>query len=65
MTSKNIMDYAASFSNPPKGYGLEIGLQAGKYRGEVISEVMKEGKTFEEAAIIAERKVIEKFGQPK
>ena len=64
---KNLMSYAASPSNPPKGYGsIENGLAVIAYRNERFKELdWPRSISYEEAAAIIEKEIIEKFGKPK
>lgn len=65
---KNLMSYAASSRNPPKGYGsIEAGMQALAYRGERLKhwrKVFNSDIYTDQCFINAEADVIAKFGQP-
>lgn len=65
---KNIMAYAASSKNPPKGYGsIEAGMQALAYRSERLKywkQTLCVDVYTDECFINAERDVVAKFGQP-
>lgn len=65
---KNLMSYAASSRNPPKGYGsIEAGMQALAYRSERLKwwkTTLKVDVYTDQCFINAEADVIAKFGQP-
>lgn len=62
---KNLMSYAASMTNPPKGYGsIETGMKVAKYRGERVAFYQKSGKDYATAATLAQSDVVKKFGNP-
>lgn len=61
----DLMSYAASPSNPPKGYkSLEIGLKAGKLRGDLFRQYIGEGLSLEDAATRADAAVVGTYGKP-
>lgn len=66
--AQNIMGYAASMKNPPKGYGsIESGMKVAKLRSERLSYWAKQiggGKYTEDVFANAERDVIAEFGRP-
>lgn len=65
---KNIMSYAASQRNPPKGYGsIEAGLTVLAYRSERLKYWAKEignGLYTDQVFINTQKDVIAKFGEP-
>lgn len=63
---KNLMSYAASVKNPPKGYGLEIGFKAAAYRTQRMKHwAEKTGKGYTpEVFVKVEQDIIAKFGHP-
>lgn len=63
---KNLMDYAASPTNPPKGYGLEGGIAIARYRNERLNDMdWPRSISYEDAVKIIEKEILEKFGAPK
>lgn len=64
---KNLMSYAASMSNPPKGYGtIDKAVAVIQYRSERFKELdWPRSISYEEAAAMIEKEIIEKFGKPK
>lgn len=63
---KNMMDFAASMKNPPKGYGLETGLKVAAYRSERMEHWAKQlGNGYcPEVFDRVEQDIIKKFGYP-
>lgn len=63
---KNLMDYAASMNNPPKGYGLETGFKVAAYRSQRMKHWAKKiGKGYcAEVFDKVEKDIIAKFGPP-
>lgn len=65
---KNLMSYAASSRNPPKGYGsIEAGLTVMAYRSERLKYWAKEignGLYTDEVFKKAHDEAIAKFGEP-
>lgn len=63
---KNPMAYAASMTNPPKGYGLETGLKVAAYRGQRMGYWAKQiGKGYcPEVFDRVEQDIIAEFGHP-
>lgn len=64
---RDLMSYAASQSNPPKGYGsIENGLAVAKYRSDRLVDLdWPRSISYEDAIVIVEREILEKFGAPK
>ena len=64
---EELMGYAASPSNPPKGYGtIDKAVAVIKYRNERFQELdWPRSISYEEAAAMIEKEIIEKFGKPK
>lgn len=60
----NLMAYAASQYNPPKGYG-EIGLDVALYRGARQRYYRNLGMDYVTAATKAHEDVIRKYGEAK
>lgn len=60
----NLMSYAASQHNPPKGYG-KIGLDVAMYRGDRQKYYKSKGDDYVTAATKAQEDVIKKYGAPK
>lgn len=60
----NLMSYAASQYNPPKGYG-KIGLDVAFYRGDRQAYYKSQGHDYVTAATLAQKDVIKKYGEPK
>jgi hypothetical protein len=65
---KDIMNYAASMKNPPKGYGsISAGLEVAKYRSDRMKywkEQIGNGSYTDEVFERADDDVISEFGQP-
>ena len=63
---KNSMAYAASMTNPPKGYGLETGFKVAAYRGQRMTYWSKQlGNGYcSEVFARVERDILAEFGQP-
>ena len=61
---KNLMDYCASPSNPPKGYPFSVALEVIKYRSEVWRDLKAKGLDIAEIQAGVESKVLERFGPP-
>ena len=60
-----LLSHAASQNNPPKGYGLEGGIQVIKFRNELFQNLnWPAAISYEEAAAIVEAEVIKRFGKP-
>mgnify|MGYP003440836454 CR=1 FL=1 len=60
----NIMSYAASQSNPPKGYG-KLGLDVAMYRGAQTRKYKLLGFDHAGAATLAHNDVLVKYGPAK
>lgn len=65
---KDIMNYAASNRNPPKGYGsIRAGMEVAKFRSERMKywkEQIGNGSYTDEVFERADDDVISEFGQP-
>lgn len=65
---KNLMGYAASAKNPPKGYGsIEAGMKVAAYRSKRMKYWAKRignGKYTEQVFANTENDVIAEFGKP-
>lgn len=64
----NIMTYAASMKNPPKGYGsIEAGMKVAAYRSKRLDYWAKQignGKYTDQCFINAEADVVAEWGNP-
>lgn len=65
---KDIMKFAASQKNPPKGYGsIKTGLEVAKYRSERMKywkQTLNVNEYTEQVFINADNDVIKKYGHP-
>jgi hypothetical protein len=65
---KDLMRYAASMKNPPKGYGsITAGLAVASYRSERMKywkEKVGNGSYTDEVFDIVEDEIVAKFGHP-
>lgn len=59
-----VIKHAASPSNPPKGYGLELGMIVAKFRGDRTMELRAQGVAIGEAMAQAQREITERWGNP-
>lgn len=60
-----LIDYAASYHNSPKTYGSTArGMEVAAYRAQRKQEYMRGGMDYSEAARMAEKNVINKYGAP-
>ena len=65
MQVSNLLSYAASLSNPPKGYGsIDKGLEVSEYRCTRLDYYMAQGHNYAQAATLAHRDVIARYGEP-
>ena len=65
MQVSKLMSYAASLSNPPKGYGsIDKGLEVSKYRNSKLDYYTAQGHNYAQAATLAHKDVIAKYGEP-
>lgn len=66
--SADVMSYAASNSNPPKGYGsISVGITVMSYRSERLKywkRLLGVAVYTEECFVNAEKDVLTKFGKP-
>lgn len=68
MIHKNLMSYAASMKNPPKGYGsIETGMKVAAFRSKRLDYWAKHvgnGKFTDEVFSLAEKDVVAEYGTP-
>jgi hypothetical protein len=67
MKTSNLMGYAASMTNPPKGYGsIESGLRVAAFRNKRLDHWAKEvgnGRYTEQVLANAQADVVAEFGE--
>ena len=61
----NFSQHFASSTNPPKGYGLNMGMKIAAWRGTRVLELVGEGFGHEQACVITEREIVAKWGPPQ
>lgn len=64
MKSRNLMAYAASPSNPPKGYPLSVAVEVLKFRSKLWKGLHAKGLDIAEIETQISAKVLERFGPP-
>lgn len=61
----DLMKYAASPSNPPKGYGsIDKGCEVARYRISRLQMYRDQGYSYVDAVTQANKDTVSKFGEP-